>query len=397
MNRQLGTSVGVLVMVLAVGSAGAQIKDAEKALKSEEYDEALSFVEQALNEKPGDAKALELKGSILVSKSAAVLDLDEHARLLELAVRSYSAAAAAEPGRSDRLQNQITLAYLDEIRNGIRSYARGQRSGEVADYVMAATYFRGATALAPDSTDAYLNWGFSLMNAKRSAEAITPLEAAVAKGVRDADAIKYLSNLYMMNDRAADAVIMLEKITAEFPDEQTFTTQLLNAYAISGQTERAAAYYVQAIAGNPNKKVYRYNFGSLLLQEERYDEAIEQLQAAVELDPDYADAQYNLGAAFVNKAILVNEDVMRLDERLRSERAKLSKDEITEIETTTYELTAEREQLFARAIEPLEKARALYEAGGKDIEAICQLLFQSYVQSGQMEKAAAVQACAGYE
>jgi tetratricopeptide (TPR) repeat protein len=397
MSRFLGTLAAIVTMLLAVAPSVAQMKDAEKALKRGNHDEALGYVDTVLNEKPEDAKALELKGSILAAKSSIVLDLDEHAALLERALDSYAAAAATEPKLFDKLQNRITLAYLDEIRNGFESYAAAQQSGRAADYVTAAAYFRGATALAPDSAEAYLNWGFSLMNANRSVEAITPLQAAVTKGVRDVDAIKYLSNLYMMNDRADEAVTLLEEITAEFPDNQTFTTQLLNAYAISGQTERAAEYYVQAIIGNPNKKVYLYNFGSLLLQEERYDEAIEQLKAAVDLDPEYADAQYNLGAAYVNKAIAVNDEITQMDDRLRSNRAKLSKEEISEIETATSELTAERGNLFALAIEPLEKARTLYEEADKNVESICQLLFQSYVQAGRMENAADVQACAGYE
>lgn len=55
-----------------------------------------------------------------------------------------------------------------------------------------------------------------------------------------------------------------------------------------------------------------------------------------------------------------------------------------------------RGELFALAVAPLEKARSLYESAGTDVEAICQFMLPSYVQSGQMDEVANVQACAGY-
>jgi hypothetical protein len=93
----------------------------------------------------------------------------------------------------------------------------------------------------------------------------------------------------------------------------------------------------------------------------------------------------------------VNDEITRLDDRLRAEREQLSSEQVAEIEAATTELAAQRGELFEMAIAPLEKAKSAYESSGEDVEAICRILFQSYVQSGQMEKAAGVQACAGYE
>ena len=171
---------------------------------------------------------------------------------------------------------------------------------------------------------------------------------------------------------------------------------LLNAYTISGQMERAIEVYGQTVANAPDNKIYRYNYGSLLLQNEQHDAAIEQLKAAVALDSVYSDAQYNLGAAYVNWAITVNTRISAIDDTLRANRSSLTAEEIKTKEAEIDSLADERRELFGLAVAPLEKAKMLVEAEGEDTIAICKVLFQSYVQTGQTEKGEAVQECAGY-
>ncbi len=396
MNNWTSCVAILVVFVAAAGPTLAQVKQAERALKNGEFEVALDHIEEALADNPDDAKALELHGRILIGKSASVVDAEEHADLLGKAVESLKAAIAKEPKRTDDVRKQVLIAYLEEVRQGVQAYTAAQQSGGVDGYLSAAAFFRGATVLAPDSTDSYVNWAFSLMNADRGEEAIAPLEMAISRGGNDADAHKYLANLYLTNDRAADAVTLLEKSTATFPDNGDLRAQLLNAYVISGQTDRASDYYGKVIEEEPDNKVFRYNYGSLLLEAERYDEAIEQLTAAVSLDPEYAEAHYNLGAAYVNKAIAINDEIGDIDDGLRERRSEMTPEAIAEAEASTETLTAERTELFGLATGPLEAARSLYGAAGADTEPICQLLFQSYVQSNQMERATEVQDCAGY-
>ena len=133
-----------------------------------------------------------------------------------------------------------------------------------------------------------------------------------------------------------------------------------------------------------------------MLQNEQHDAAIEQLKAAVNLDAEYSDAQYNLGAAYVNWAITVNTRISAIDDTLRANRSSLSEEEIKTKEAEIDSLADERRELFGMAVPPLEKAKMLVEAEGEDVLAICKVLFQSYVQTGQTEKGEAIQECAGY-
>src|SRR5690606_9759921 len=107
----------------------------------------------------------------------------------------------------------------------------------------------------------------------------------------------------------------LERGQELFPNNDEIQVEILNAYVRAGQVDRAIEAYDARIAADPNDPLYRYNYGSLLLQAERFDEAIEQLSRAIELDPQNANAFYNLGAAYQNQAASFNEQIGALEDR----------------------------------------------------------------------------------
>jgi len=389
----------VFVLFVGLGAAGlpvnAQVKKADKALKKQNYDEALGYVEEALQKKPEDAKAFEVKGRIYQGMASHAEDA-EHVALLGQMMEAFHQAASLDTKMAEKVKNTLTLAYITQFQRGIEVFNEAQSTRDKNGYLQSALYFEGCTIIAPDSTGPYVNWAFAMIGADNDLEAIKPLEIAVEHGDTDADIYNYLSRLYLANDRATDAIPLLEEATRQYPDHEEMQNNLLNAYTISGQMERAIEVYGQTVANAPDNKIYRYNYGSLLLQNEQHDAAIEQLKAAVALDSVYSDAQYNLGAAYVNWAITVNTRISTIDDSLRANRSSLTDEEIKAKEAEIDSLAGERRELFEMAVAPLEKAKILVEAEGEDTTAICKVLFQSYVQTGQTEKGEAVQECAGY-
>ncbi len=391
----------VILLALIVGFGGlalpasAQVKKAERALKKEQYQEALGFADEALAKKPEDAKAYEVKGRIYQAMAAGA-GSDDYKMYLNQMKDAFGKAVSFNPKMAEKVQNQMTLAYFNEFQNGINAFNEAQQASDNAGYMKSAMYFEGSTIIMPDSTGPYVNWAFALIGSGDDVGAIKPLEMAVEKGKPDAEVYSYLARIYLTNDRAADSVPLLEKATEHFPDNEELQNMLLNAYGMANQIDRAIEVYGKTVADNPDNKVYRYNYGSLLLQAEKHDDAIEQLKEAVRIDEAYTDAQYNLGAAYVNKAIAVNNRINEIDDDLRENRSSLSADEISSRESEMDTLTNERRELFSLAITPLEKAKTLGEEDGREVQSICQVLFQSYVQTGQTDKAEGIQECAGY-
>jgi tetratricopeptide (TPR) repeat protein len=71
----------------------------------------------------------------------------------------------------------------------------------------------------------------------------------------------------------------------------------LDSYVAAGRMDEARSSLKQAVEKNPQNKLYRFNYGVLLLKEGNHSAAVEQFEAAVTVDPTFEDALYNLGIA----------------------------------------------------------------------------------------------------
>lgn len=389
--------LGGTLLVGALGCAGSDpyLEGARLDLRNEDYDRALENVETALEANPQNAEAYELKGQILQEQAFNIQDVDQHSELIQQMVEAYERAVELDPEMQDEINQRLRLAYYNEFQRGGQAFNRGRE--DEAEYGSAYQYFRNASLIQPDSTGAYVNQAYSLINAGRTQEAIAPFEQAIERGDADADTYLFLSDLYTQHDRAAEAVPLLEQANEQYPDNVELQSRLLNAYVLANQMDRAMDRYREQVERNPENALYRYNYGSLLLNAEQYDEAIEQLTEAVRLDPDYASAYYNLGASYINQAVAFNEQITEMDDALRAERNQLSEAQISQRETEIEGLVEQRRGYYRQAIEPLEQARQMLQAEGEDTTQVCQALFSAYAQTGQQEQAEAVAECAGYE
>jgi tetratricopeptide (TPR) repeat protein len=183
--------------------------------------------------------------------------------------------------------------------------------------------------------------------------------------------------------------------------------RLLNAYNRAGQTEKAMAEYQQQIEKNPENPTYRYNYGSMLLNANRYDEAIEQLTEATELEPDNERAHYNLGAAYTNKGKEVQDSLRVIEDSLSTirdaameeNRAPTAEEKkiVNELDQKTKVLAQTKRNIYKNAIPPLERAQQLAGSGSSIRQQACGALVQAYIQTEQIEKAREYQQCAGMQ
>ena len=389
----------VCSLTFLVESVEAQVRRAENARRDQRYQEALGLIQEALEDEPDNVRALETRARIY-QDSAAVSSGEAYLAAMRLMKADLEQVASLDEKRVEDVEQQLLLSYVAEFRKGIEAFQNAQAAGdegERANYFQsAAEYFEGSTIAAPDSVGSYVNWAFSRLGSGDELGAIEPLTLALEYGPPDFDVYNYLSRIYLTNDRAADAMPVLEEAVSHFPDNSELQANLLNAYTMSGEIDRAIEQYSSAVADHPDNNLYRYNYGSLLLQVERFDEAIDQLNEVVQRDADYTDAQYNLGAAYVNKAIALNTRISGMDDDLRANRDSLNDEEIDAREAEMDTLALERRDLFGLAIAPLEVALRLAESeDGRSTAEICRVLYQSYVQTNQMDKVESVQECSG--
>jgi tetratricopeptide (TPR) repeat protein len=322
--------------------------------------------------------------------------------MLQEMMAAYNRGIEIDPSLTEDVQNQLRLAYYNEFQRGIQAFNRGQQATneDRTEFSNAASHFGNAAVIFPDSIGAYVNQAYAFFSAGEAEKAIEPFETAVEKGDESEDTFIYLADLYRTYDQPDKGIELLERARELYPGNENIQAQLMNFYVSSGREDEAMQVYKDAVASEPSNKLYRYNYGSLLLEIEDYDGAIEQLTRAVEIDPNYGNAYYNLGAAYVNKAVSINEEVTTLDDDLRERRSEMSDDDIAQVEAQMEELADTRRGLFESAVTPLEKAKELAEAenvDGTSLQGICQALFQSYVQTNQMDKAESVSECANVD
>ncbi len=390
----------VFAALAVVPQSHAQFRKANRALDRGEYEEAMSLAQELQTDKPDDHRTWDLLARIHSAK-ASQGGMEEYLGHVEEMAAAYRKVIELEPDEADEVISRLQIFYMQTFNSGITEFNHAQAvedddSLQAEHFQNSARHFQATSIAFPDSSGSYVNWAYALLGAGDSDAAIEPLEMALEYGGPDVELYNFLARIYLTSELAEKAVPLLEEATAEFPDNAELQNYLLNAYSETGQDDRALETYTEAVTNNPENAIYRYNYGSLLLQAERFDEAIEELRVATMLDESYVDAYYNLGAAYINKANAVQQQISDLDDDMRLRRDELTQEEEDGILADIDILAAERKGLYQESIGPLEDARKYAEMEeGRSVDAICAALFQAYAQTDQMEKAESVQECAG--
>ena len=388
-----------LLFGFVIESSGQSIRRAERALRSGELVEALTEANGVLEENEEDHRVHDILARIHEAMAAGTPP-DEYVGHIAAMKSAYDRVIEIRPRDEQKINLLLISKWVNEFNAGIAEFNNARAAGEDSTewfYRMSAAHFEASSIVQPDSADSYVNWAYALLGAGDELGAIGPLEKSLEYGGPDLDTYGILARSMLRNERAEDAVILLERaLFEEDLEDSGLQDLLLNAYAQTGDSERALATYQQAVQEDPDNKLYRYNYGSLLLQEERYDESIEQLKVAAAIDNSYTDALYNLGAAHINKANEVQKEINEKDDWLRENRDDLSEEEQAARAEELDALIAERVALYEQSVAPLEQAKAAAETQeAETLEQICFALYQAYAQTNQMDKVEAVQACAG--
>jgi len=396
------TALILIVILLPVSEALSQLRQARRALDDGDFERALTFVNERLSERPEDHNAYMLLAQIHRAQAAAA-DVESYAEHLGAMAEAYRKVIELNP-RNTQAGPGLVTSYMDAFSTGVEAWNNAAQTSDPdssATYFMeAAKRFMGAAAVMPDSLDPYLNWAIAALQTDNSELAILPFQRAIEIAPDDPSVTEWydrLARIYLTTDREEEAVVLLEGALEMYPNSDEIEGLLLGAYGMADQNERAIERYRVRAEAMPDDQRTQYNLGSLLLQAEAYDEAIIYLQRAVELDAENANAQYNLGAAFINKATNVQQEAVALNEDLRERRSEISDDEAEERQAAIYALDDQRQDLMRQAIPHLEIAKEVTElSGGGDLTSICIALYQAYAQTNQMEAVETVKACAGF-
>ena len=378
-SRFLTLPLCLLFAVLAGGADGCSsdpnVEGAKLDLRNGDYDSAIANLDEALATNPDNTEALLLRVEVqrqqYENTPGAQPKADYLAANYAGMVEGFRRAEQVDPTNADLETTRLALWAL-----GVNAGNDVIRDPE-ADVTQAVSLFNTTTELYPDSSQGYLGLGLAYLRSGEASEALPALERGTTAAPNDPVLAYYYGRALVLADRPSDAVAYLEGAQTRFPDDDDIETMLLNAYTLSGETDQALTRYEAAVGREPENPAYRYNFGALLLQAERYDEAVEQLTEATRLAPTNSDAFYNLGAAYQNRAAALNEqanDTQDVDQ--------------------ANALIDQRNENLEMSLGPLMQARTL-SAGTDDEPGVCDALFRVYTQLGRVDDAEGVSECAG--
>jgi tetratricopeptide (TPR) repeat protein len=104
------------------------------------------------------------------------------------------------------------------------------------------------------------------------------------------------------------SIVTLEEGLKKYPENSEMQVARTSAYIGAGRIAEAITASKILVDNEPNNKIYRYNYGVLLLNAERYPEAETQLLEALKIDPEYENAIYNIGVTYVKWGTAMNKE-----------------------------------------------------------------------------------------
>ena len=126
---------------------------------------------------------------------------------------------------------------------------------------------------------------------------------------------QYLAEIYKQQGDKPNYEWSLVKGFECNPSSSYFFPRLIDYYNTSNQTERAMTIVNEALQTNDSSELFLFAKSNLLLNQGDYDECIAICDTLITRNDTLADAYYNAGVAYVNKAFLLEKGKVDIKQR----------------------------------------------------------------------------------
>ncbi|MCZ6818207.1 MAG: tetratricopeptide repeat protein [Calditrichaeota bacterium] len=308
--------LGALLMPGADATAGGgpNVSGAKLYIQQNNLEEAIRVLQKEIDDvNPNNEDAWYLLGYIYAREKKYDAMLEAFNKAVELKPKFQEKGVKIGKDSGSRFHSKhgvdaiLQVVWSDAFNSGVKRFNDAVNAiddeSRAQNFDKAVASFQAAASILPDSTLAYRNWAAALMNAGRTEDSVEPLKRALAANPNDAEVMTMLAQVYMNTRQDSLAVPLLADLWESGRHTEEVADGLSRAYVRMGKVAEAKAIYKEAIESNPDNFNFRYNYGTILLEAKDYDGAIEQLTKAYEIEPESADINYNLGAAYLNRGV----------------------------------------------------------------------------------------------
>lgn len=210
------------------------------------------------------------------------------------------------------LNGRLQLVMVGDRANKLKDMKLAQKAWSMYVDTQDSKMFEGAQ-MAEDQYHSQIAYyaGLVAYQNKDYAEAIKYAKEAAKDSTKTADANEIV--LFATKDNCKtkeDSIVYvntLKDLHAKNPGEARYFNLLGSYYSEPGRAAEKKAWAVEECNLNPqNKMAWAYK-GESEMNAEQWDEAIESYKKAIEIDPDFVQVVFNLGACYNSKAITLKD------------------------------------------------------------------------------------------
>lgn len=379
----------LLAVILTANGLMAQKTDRTNAFmynKNGQYEKAAESIEKCVNHesflgmKPKDqAQAWLYAGTIYLNIHQSAELAPKYPDCLEKAYNALENCIKADAGyakdNADEVYPRIAAIAVNFFQDGVTNF-----NNEV--YPEAAINFRKSydiskNGISPD-TSALVNTALSYQRAKMFDEAIANYNDLKELGYNNVDLYKNLAACYIGKGDDANSVAIIEEGMKKFPGDAGMIIEKVNLFLKQGKGEEALNDLNKLAELDPNNPSILFILGTIYGDDTHDifnpDKAIEYYTQAININPEYYDAVYNLGALYIT-----------MSNKLKAEANEITGFSKAEIERYDS-LVKQAEDLVRTGLPYVKQA---YDAQPSDD--IKHVLKSMYVQLNMMEEAKALE------
>jgi hypothetical protein len=379
----------LLAVILTVNVAMAQKKDCTSAYmynKNGQYQKAMMTIEKSVNHeafngmKPSDqAKAWLYRGmiylNIYLSQDPEVKSLAPDA--LNIAYESLTKSIAADP---EFAQENAQDVFPRIVAIEGQYFQMGIEKFNNAAYSDAATAFKKAYDISLSSqsidTTALINAALASLKGELNEQAISYYNDLQQLGYNKVDLYKNKASIYNAMGQSDSALVAIAEGQALYPSDASLTIEKVNIYLKQGKGIEAVNDLLKLNELDPNNASILFILGTIYGDENSNvfdsEKAIEYYNRAIEINNEYYDAIYNLGALYIT-----------LSNKLKTEANDLPLEKVAEYDA----LIGQAEELISIGLPFVKKAYDMQPS--PEVKAV---LKSMYVQLKMNEEAKALDA-----
>ncbi|MFC5284383.1 tetratricopeptide repeat protein [Pedobacter alpinus] len=275
-----------------------------------------------------------------------------------------------------------TLDTKSENKNTIESAERNltimmQNKGITAfnkkDYKEAYNSFKFISDVMPTDTLFSMYTAIAANSSQMYDESVKYYNRTLENNKSNAGLYQELGRIYLTKADTANALKTIEEGRKQHPEFMGLIFDELNIYLNRGEAAKQITKIENAIAKDPKNKTLRFVSGIAYSANKDMDKSAEAYKAALEIDPNYTDAIYNLAIIYINKG----NDHITAANKLPSNKASDAK---------YNELKKKFDTELGNALPLLEKAK---ELNPNDLNTLTTLR-EVYVKLNKLDKAAQI-------